>query len=78
MSSTPMQSYGEEPLVAMLAWLRDAARQVGHGDLWRPPLLDSLEAREYTQVRPPGAPHLSAADATVTAHAVLAHLQETL
>lgn len=44
------QSYGEEPLVAMLAWLRDAARQVAHGELWRPPLLDSLEAREYTQV----------------------------
>ncbi len=35
----------------MLAWLRDAARQVAHGELWRPPLLDSLEAREYTQAR---------------------------
>ena len=35
----------------MLAWLRDAARQVAHGELWQPPLLDSLEAREYTQAR---------------------------
>lgn len=34
----------------MVGWLRDAARQVGHGDLWAPPLLDSLEAREYSQV----------------------------
>lgn len=34
----------------MVGWLQEAARQVGHGHLYAPPLLDSLEAREYSQV----------------------------
>lgn len=48
-ANTP-QNYGQEPLAAMVSWLRDAARKLGHSSPWEPPLLASQETHAYEQV----------------------------
>lgn len=45
-----LQSYGNEPLSAMVGWLRDAARHLGHQSSLEPPLLSTMETHTYQEV----------------------------
>lgn len=47
--SSSAQSYGNEPLSAMVSWLRDAARQLGHQSPLEPPLLSTMETHTYQE-----------------------------
>jgi hypothetical protein len=46
-----LQTYGNEPLSAMVAWLRHTARQLGHQSPLEPPLLATMENHTYQEVQ---------------------------
>jgi hypothetical protein len=45
-----LQTYGNEPLSAMVAWLRHTARQLGHQSPLEAPLLATMENHTYQEV----------------------------
>ena len=46
-----LQTYGNEPLSAMVAWLRHTARQLGHQSPLEAPLLATMETHTYQEVQ---------------------------
>ena len=46
-----LQTYGNEPLSAMVAWLRHTARQLGHQSPLEAPLLATMENHTYQEVQ---------------------------